>query len=520
MPIIVDVAPDAITDSVEVDVADVTRIQPWYTLGSGAQLDPPAAGQNYRDLEVQVSFAADATPLVGQQEFDVIVRRTQAGGTDAWSPTVRLELWDSGVRFFTSSTFDVPVSPDPLELAVIVPAHHFLGRVPQNVELRVVTEHTHGMNPLAPTAVAVINAVPSDVTYIDESPDTPDDLWIEWNGTGGISPVFCRVDFPTPPSTLLTGVALQRFRWRLRLGDPAAPATDSTFDHDLYEGGILKGTIQSGLVSANQIEDGSWDAALLADASGANAQATIAQTTLGRNNGIDIGAVEWWPALATPGDARSVSVAAIRWRRRQASLPLGVGEKIMTVTKEQIVNLALIKLGATPILSFDDDSLEGRLARASYEHYRDAELRAHPWNFALEQQSLVAASNTPAFGFSYAYDLPEAPDKCLRVLRVNEEDENTDLWEVHGRQLFTDFGSPILIEYIKQETNVSRYDVLFVDCLASRLAKEWAEAITKASTAKQEAREDYKESVTLGRAVDGQEAIGNKIIATTWDRSR
>ena len=50
-----------------------------------------------------------------------------------------------------------------------------------------------------------------------------------------------------------------------------------------------------------------------------------------------------------------------------------------------ICNRALSKLGAARITSLTEDSVNARACNAMYESVRDAELRAHPWNFAMKR---------------------------------------------------------------------------------------------------------------------------------------
>lgn len=54
----------------------------------------------------------------------------------------------------------------------------------------------------------------------------------------------------------------------------------------------------------------------------------------------------------------------------------------------EIVNLGLVRLGATRITSLSDGSNNANEANAIYTLIRDEVLRAHPWNFATRKQTL------------------------------------------------------------------------------------------------------------------------------------
>lgn len=186
----------------------------------------------------------------------------------------------------------------------------------------------------------------------------------------------------------------------------------------------------------------------------------------------------------------------------------------------EIVNIALMKLGTTPIGSFSEDSRGARLARTSYQDTLDAILRAHPWNFAIRRAELPVATPSPLWGYDFAYDIPESNGKCLRVLEVNGEDPNVGTWRVEGRQLLTDLEAPIQIRYIARETAVTKYDSLFVEALAARLAAIWAESFGRDTAWSNQKWAEYKAAIQEAWTADGQEQLGSELEATTWINAR
>ena len=89
----------------------------------------------------------------------------------------------------------------------------------------------------------------------------------------------------------------------------------------------------------------------------------------------------------------------------------------MATSVVQIVNNALIKIGASAILTLTENSEAARAANLIYEQVRDASIRDHVWNFAIRRVELAQNSTAPAFEFSYQYNLPS---DCLRVLRMED----------------------------------------------------------------------------------------------------
>lgn len=122
---------------------------------------------------------------------------------------------------------------------------------------------------LAPDAVlasANLGASPS-VAAIQDDPDSPDGSWLE--AVADDAATDLRVSFPSPAGNLVAGAGLQEFRALLRKS--AASAGTPTVDVQLYEAGSLKGTLLSGAAIASdtgQVVSATWNASLLADASG------------------------------------------------------------------------------------------------------------------------------------------------------------------------------------------------------------------------------------------------------------
>lgn len=152
----------------------------------------------------------------------------------------------------------------------------------------------------------------------------------------------------------------------------------------------------------------------------------------------------------------------------------------MASTEVTICNLALGELGSKTILALTESSSEARACRLFYEQTRDEVLRSHRWNFAIKRTTLSALSALPPFGWDKQYQLP--PD-CLRVLQVNgwEECEREDNWSVEGGRLLTD-ASNVQLRYIARVTDASKYDPIFIEALAVKLASKLAQPLTGSRT--------------------------------------
>lgn len=179
-----------------------------------------------------------------------------------------------------------------------------------------------------------------------------------------------------------------------------------------------------------------------------------------------------------------------------------------------ISNRALQKLGAERIISLTQDSVSARACNLAYEQVRDAELRAHTWNFAIKRRELAADATAPVYGYTYAYTLPS---DCLRLLKNdNQENFYSDKWKVEGRKILTDEAAPFQIRYVYRVTDTTQYDALFVEALASKMAYEMCEELTQSNSKKQSAAEDYKFAIREARKINAFENVPAEQDTDTW----
>ena len=163
-----------------------------------------------------------------------------------------------------------------------------------------------------------------------------------------------------------------------------------------------------------------------------------------------------------------------------------------------ICNGALNQLGASTILSLTEDSKNARLCNSRYTQVRDALFRTHPWNCLQTRLELAASSDSPAWGFTYAYTLPA---NCLRLLRVLDYDSN---YKVEGRKILSN-ASTMKILYISRITDPNEYDELLRETLSAALGADIAYAVTSNNTTSQNMILSYQEKLKDARFVDSTE---------------
>lgn len=179
----------------------------------------------------------------------------------------------------------------------------------------------------------------------------------------------------------------------------------------------------------------------------------------------------------------------------------------MAVSKTDICNLALARVGALSIMDIDDaDSKGARACKNAFEATVREVSRAHIWNCVSDRATLAALTEAPAFGFAKQYQLPT---NFIRLAKLNgvdcNDDEPGDYYKIEGKRLLTDEDTA-KIQYVAYVADPNQYDPLMVDCVVVLLASKIAVPMRQDEAMASNLRTEY-ERVTLPRArkTDGNE---------------
>lgn len=179
-----------------------------------------------------------------------------------------------------------------------------------------------------------------------------------------------------------------------------------------------------------------------------------------------------------------------------------------------IANRALQKLGAKRITILTEDSRNARAVNAAFETLKEAELREHPWNFAIKRVQLAAETTAPPFGRARYFQLPS---DFLRILPPDPEYNMNDLdWQIEGRLIATNDSAPLDVRYIYNVTDPNTMDVLFRECFAARIAMELCEELTQSNTKKAAAEADYDNAIAKAKRTNAIERVAAKPPEDTW----
>tara|TARA_R110000868_G_scaffold345994_2_gene607052 strand:- start:7585 stop:7896 length:312 start_codon:yes stop_codon:yes gene_type:complete len=97
---------------------------------------------------------------------------------------------------------------------------------------------------------------------------------------------------------------------------------------------------------------------------------------------------------------------------------------------------------------------------------------------------------------------------------------NQDDWQIEGRFIVTDSGSPINLIYIKQVTDENEFDALFTELLIARIAMDIAEKVTQSNKKKEEAVLHYASVQKEARRVNAFERPPQQLPVDSWITAR
>lgn len=146
------------------------------------------------------------------------------------------------------------------------------------------------------------------------------------------------------------------------------------------------------------------------------------------------------------------------------------------MSKIEIINKALTKLGANRIKTLNDDTLEARAANEVYDYALNSVLSETDWTFAIKRQMLKESNGkTPPWGEGKYFILPPDLVKIVDVMDRNIK------WHREGDYIFT-HASKFGLVYIAKFVDPTFYPPYFIDALVAKLAAELCYLITNSAS--------------------------------------
>lgn len=135
------------------------------------------------------------------------------------------------------------------------------------------------------------------------------------------------------------------------------------------------------------------------------------------------------------------------------------------------------------------------------------------WTSTVRRRALAQTTNTPAFEFTYEYQLPVSPF-CLKVLNIDEAPIGSGKYKIEGDKLLSD-AIAVNIRYIGKLTDTEDYGILLQKAIVSKLALELSYRLTSDKTLSNSLSIDYERALINGLSGDGQQ--GSKDTISTPD---
>ena len=165
-----------------------------------------------------------------------------------------------------------------------------------------------------------------------------------------------------------------------------------------------------------------------------------------------------------------------------------------------ICSNALLMLGDNPIASFDEDNDRARLASNLWPMARDAMLRRHPWNCAIQRVVLSPLVTAPAFGFNYQFELP---GDWLRTLSIGDEGERPR-YRQEGRRILMD-ESACRLRYVFRNENTATWDAVLIEAMTKVMRGLFAYPIAQSASLEELVKREVAAVMRDARAIDGLE---------------
>ena len=187
---------------------------------------------------------------------------------------------------------------------------------------------------------------------------------------------------------------------------------------------------------------------------------------------------------------------------------------------EDICNLSLDLLKQSPLVNITTPTMPVEyIFQRWYDTERQAALRAHPWKFAITRVTLTPNPTTvPAFGYTYAYDLPNdfirmvsLGDDYLGDMRMEHVLENGQILTPSGStEAFPNVAGvdvkTLFLRYVYDCADLTKFDSLFVKYFALQMAVDLSTKFGISAALGTRLEGEFEKIDTMAKSVNGQDA--------------
>jgi len=135
----------------------------------------------------------------------------------------------------------------------------------------------------------------------------------------------------------------------------------------------------------------------------------------------------------------------------------------MSFSSIELCSRALNKIGANPITSFNDGTVEAEVCGSLYSTLKQKLLCLYNWSFAIKVAQLTVVEGVQRYDFSYAYALPV---DFLRAIKITSEGK----YKIAGSYLFSNEEN-VELEYIADVLE-TQFSPMFISAFIYLMAAE------------------------------------------------
>lgn len=189
-------------------------------------------------------------------------------------------------------------------------------------------------------------------------------------------------------------------------------------------------------------------------------------------------------------------------------------------SKVQIFNRALNLLGQPEISSITQDDKETKALNAAWDMIVPELMFSQPWLFTIKEEKIAKLTDAGIIDYENAYRYPA---DCIAVLEpvTSGLGKPSTKIKILGDTIYSNNGD-LTIQYIKNETDVSKWSVGFARCISYLLAIECAYKLIEDNTREQKLMEVYyarvlPESIQSDAMQVKPEQIENIMVAGAYE---
>jgi hypothetical protein len=184
-----------------------------------------------------------------------------------------------------------------------------------------------------------------------------------------------------------------------------------------------------------------------------------------------------------------------------------------------VANLAATYIGTEArISSLDDDRTVARKLKGVWDISRQAAIRDGAWNFASRRAALAAATvSDPATIHPWANRFP-LPPESLRLIQVF--DLHHSRWQAEDDAVLCDSAGPVRVRYAIDIDEPAKWDSLFVEAFARKLAIAAGPSIAGSNFSVEVATRWYDRAIAAAKRVDARENPSIEQADSSWIEAR